>query len=97
MHRHNAPRTLHHELHRESANYKKRETRRENPQRNQSDAKCSSQNNRAAPSPFLREMTDHRSTADCAECVNDPGSRFLCDPIVALFAEKSLVHVLCPM
>src|SRR5947208_17168802 len=97
MHRHNAPRALHHELNGETADHEKRETRRKNPQRNQQDAGCSTQNNRATTAPFLREMADYRSTADCTESVNDPSGRLLRDSVVALFAEKRLIQVLRPM
>src|ERR1044072_9148652 len=97
MHGHNAPGALHHELHGESADHQKSETGRENPQRNHYDTKCCSQNYRAATSTFLREMTDHRSTTDRSKSINDPGCRLLCDSILALFAEKSLIHVLRPV
>src|SRR5205085_9849867 len=97
MHGHDPPGALHHELHGESAYYQKGETGRKNPQRNQDDSKRSSQYYRKTASPFLREIADHRSTADCTESINDPGRRLLRISIVALFAEKSLIHVLGPV
>src|SRR5206468_5609612 len=37
------------------------------------------------------------SAADCADSVNNPSRGLLCDAIVALFTEKSLIHVLGSM
>src|SRR5205823_8760600 len=48
-------------------------------------------------SPFLREMAENRSAADRSKCINDPGRRLLCHVVVPLFAQKSLIHVLCPV
>src|SRR6266404_5876634 len=78
----------------ESANHHQGKTRRKNPRGNQKDPEQRCKNDRAAPAPFLREMTDNRSAADGAKGVNDPGRRLLRHAVVPLFAKKSLIHVL---
>src|SRR6266478_4846759 len=94
MHWHDPPCTLHHELHGKSADHQQGKTRRKDPGGNKNDSEHRCQNDRATPAPFLREMTDNRSAADCAKSVNDPGRCLLRDPVVPLFAEESLIHVL---
>src|SRR6266480_1624006 len=97
MYWHNPPCALHHELHGKSANHQQGKTRGKNPTWNQKDSEHRCENDRPTPTPFLREMTDYRSAADCAKSVNDPGRRLLRHPIVALFAEECLIHVLGPV
>src|SRR5215510_6235838 len=97
MHRHNSPCALHHELHCESADNKKREARWKNPERNQDYAEYRSQNNRPTASPFLRQMTDHCSATDCTNSVNDPIRGPPRHTILAMLTKKSLIHVLGPM
>src|SRR5206468_9073308 len=94
MHRHNSPCALHHELHGESADHQKLVSWRKHPKGNQHDSKRTAQTNGPTASPFLREMADHCSTTDCSNSVNDSGRRLLCHTVVALFAEKCLIHVL---
>src|ERR1700747_224198 len=97
MHRDDSPRALHHELHGKPTDDQKREARWKNPERNDDYAEYRRQNNGATASPFLRQMTNHRSAADCTNSVNDPSRGLLRHAIVALFTEKSLIHVLGPM
>src|SRR5207245_11713688 len=97
MYGNNPPGALHHELHGKPADDKKREARRKNPEGNKDYSESGSQNNRAPAAPFLRQMANHCSAADCANSVNDPCRGLLRHAIVALFTEKSLIHVLGPM
>src|SRR6266542_209734 len=97
MHRHDSPGSLHHELHGKPTNDKEREAWRKNPEGNEDYSEDGSQNNRTAAAPFLRQMTNHCSAADCTNSVNDPSRGLLRHAIVALFAEKRLIHVLSPM
>src|SRR5205807_6852083 len=46
---------------------------------------------------LLLEKKNNRSAADRAKSVNDPGRRLLLHPVVALFAEERLIHVLGPV
>src|SRR5262245_19719507 len=94
MNWHNSPCALHHELHGKSADHQKRVSWRKHPQGNQHDSKRGTQNNAPTTSPLLREMTNHCSTADCAESVNDSRRRLLRHTVVTLFAENCLIHVL---
>src|SRR5882762_372759 len=97
MYGNNSPGALYHKLHGKPADDKKREARRKNPKGNKDYPEYSSQNNRATATPFLRQMTNHCSAADCANSVNDPSCGLLRHAVVALFTEKSLIHVLGPM
>src|SRR6266487_6677831 len=97
MHRHNSPGTLYHELHGEPTDDKEREAWRKNPEGNKDYSEYGSQNNRATAAPFLRQMPNHCSAAYCANSVNDPSRGLLRHAIVALFTEKSLIHVLGPV
>src|SRR4030095_16797867 len=97
MHGDDSPRALHHELHGKPADDKEREAWRENPERNKNYSKRSSENDRATAAPFLREMANHCSAADCANSVDDPTRGLLRHVIVTLFTEKSLIHILGPM
>src|SRR4029077_1925745 len=97
MYRYNSPGALHHELHGKPTDDKKTESGGKNPEGNKDYSEYGGQNNRAPAAPFLRQMTNHCSAADCANSVNDPCRGLLRHAIVALFTEKSLVHVLGPM
>src|SRR5437763_16282226 len=68
-----------------------------NPERNNDYSESGSQDSRAPAAPFVRQMANHCSAADCANTVNDPCRGLLRHAIVALFTEKSLIHVLGPM
>src|SRR5437764_11077695 len=97
MHRNNSPGALHNELHGKPTDDQEREAWRKNPEGNEDYSKYGSQNNRSTAPPFLRQMTNHCSAADCANSVNDPSRGLLRHAIVTLFAEKRLIHVLGPM
>src|SRR5438132_6186144 len=97
MYRNNSPGALHHELHGKPTDDKECEARRKNPEGNKDYSEYRSQNNRATAAPFLRQMTNHCSAADCANGVNDPRRGLLRHTIMPLFTEKSLIHVLGPM
>src|SRR3954471_10693997 len=91
MHRHDSPRTLHHELQGEPTHHQKRVSWRKHPQRNQHNSKHAAQSNAPTTAPFLRKVTDNCSAADCPKSVNDPSRRLFCHTVMALFAEKGLI------
>src|SRR5438270_12972941 len=97
MYGNNSPGALHHELHGKPADDKKREARRKNPEGNKDYSEYGRQNNRATAAPFLRQMTNHCSAADCANSVNDPTRGLLRHAVAALFTEKSSIHGLGDM
>src|SRR5581483_669859 len=97
MHRDDSPGALHHELHGKPADNEQGKSRRKNPEGDEDYSEDGSQNNRATASPFLRQMANYCSAADRADGVNDPSRGLLRHAIVALFTEKSLIHVLGPM
>src|SRR5207249_10878340 len=97
MYGNNSPGALHHELHSKPTDDKKREARRKNPKGNKDYPEYGSQNNRATAAPFLRQMANHCSAANCANSVNNPSRGHMCDAIVALFTVQSLIHTLAHM